>query len=143
MAWFRSLLLCVAASVALGACASVNYTEPQDGDRARVRFAVGQSLSRAGGTVALYDENAIVYGFTDANCADGSHWMTLLDGYLVRPDPRRMGMPLWDYQQNAAKEFYVSTATDLNVMFVGDMATWGGVSTTTYYCPVFVGRTLR
>lgn len=132
-----STLLGVAGALLVASCASVSYTEPQDGPRARVRFAVGEAVSRDG-AVALWQENAVVYGFSDAECSNGDHWMNLLDGFLVNSDPRSLNMPLWSYHQNAAKEFYVSAAQPVTVMFVGDMGTFNGVSGATFFCPVIV-----
>lgn len=68
--------------------------------------------------------------------------MALLDGYLVNSDPRSLGIPLSNYHRNAAKEFYVSTAQPMNIMFVGDMASFNGVSQTTTYCPVMISAPL-
>jgi hypothetical protein len=137
----RQALIGAFLAMAVAGCASVNYVEPQDGERARVRFAVGDA-AREATTVALYDENAVVYGFANAECAEDTHWMSLLDGYLVRPDPRRMDMPLWNYHQNAAKEFYVAASRPMHVMFIGSMPTFNGATTTTFFCPVFVSADL-
>lgn len=137
----RVALMLLAVVVMSAGCASVSYTEPTDGPRTRVRFAVGEATNRAG-AVALYQENAVVTGFSDDNCNNSQQWMSLLDGYLVNSDPRSLGIPLSNYHRNAAKEFYVSTTRPLNIMFVGDMASFNGVSQTTTYCPVMISTAL-
>jgi hypothetical protein len=132
----RALALLIMLVALTVGCASVSYTEPADGPRTRVRFAVGEEAVPTG--LPLESENAVVYGFADANCSDGREWMALLNGFLVNSDPRSLGMPLADYHRNAAKEFYVSTAQPMTIMFIGGASSFNGVTTTDYYCPVLV-----
>lgn len=43
--------------------------------------------------------------------------MRLRRGFLFNPAPKQLGMPLWAYHDNAAKEVYVSAATTFHGMF--------------------------
>jgi hypothetical protein len=120
----------------LGACASVTYEQPASGDRARVRFAVIDGF-RAG----LPASTATVFNYDDENCKGQRQWMYLINGLYARPDPRRLDMPLWDFHDNGAKEFYVESGRPLYFMIATDAFTGGGLyGSTSVICavPVFV-----
>jgi hypothetical protein len=43
-----------------------------------------------------------------------TEWMRLRDGYLTNSQPKKLGMPLWNYHENAAKEVYVEANKKLH-----------------------------
>ena len=62
--------------------------------------------------------------------------MRLRNGPLVNSSPKRLGIPLWDHHENAAKEFYASTEMPLIVMFKGSESVPGILKQVTYTCGV-------
>lgn len=93
----------------LASCSSIVYKEPVSGSRARVRFV---SDLNAVSVLRVYD---------DADCtANETEWMRLKNGYLLNSSPKKLGMPLWNYHDNAAKEVYVGTDKQLNALIKGD-----------------------
>jgi hypothetical protein len=86
-------------------CNAVRYTEPETGNRARVRFAINAG------------ESVTVYGYKTGNCKSEENWMWLRNGPILISPRKRLGIPLWNYHDNAAKEFYISTERPLIVMF--------------------------
>jgi hypothetical protein len=89
-------------------CASLSYQEPLQGPRARVRFV---TTSTAPTVLRAYD---------DANCAQNeSEWMRLREGPLVNSQPKKLGMPMWNHHENAAKEVYVDASRPMHGMFFG------------------------
>jgi len=82
--------------LALAGCSSLSYQEPVSGERARVRFATRT------------DNVVLVRGYDDASCSvNEQEWMRLRNGTFLNSSPKRMGMPLWRFHQNGAKELYV------------------------------------
>jgi hypothetical protein len=86
-------------------CSAVKLTDATTGSRARVRF-----VSEAEGST-------VVYGYQTENCKNEEVWMVLKNGHLLFSPEKRLGIPLWHYHKNTAKEFYVSTERPLIVMF--------------------------
>lgn len=119
--FWRPLLL----SLLVLGCASVSYQEPQGGERARVRFAIGPSVEGVG----------TVRGYQDEDCNGEREWMRLVNGFYIRAEPRRLQMPLWDFHDNGAKEFYVAANEPLFFMFQSELSTFG-TATTIYTCAV-------
>lgn len=102
--------------VSLSGCAALTYVEPQTGSRARVRFVtdtVSPSVLR-------------VYDGDDCSGAE-QEWMRLRVGVLLTGSVKRLGMPLWSYHDNAAKEVYVSTNKPITAIF------WGTESAGNYF----------
>jgi len=100
-----------------------------------VRFAVVEGFR-----VALPSSTATVFNYDDEECTNQREWMYLIDGFYARPDPRRLGMPLWDFNTNAAKEFYVEGNRPYYFMIATDAFGGGDLYTTTYITcavPVF------
>lgn len=94
--------------ISLSGCASLTYVEPQTGDRARVRFAT-DTVSPT--VLRVYDGE---------DCSGDEHeWMRLRVGVLVTGSLKRLGMPLWNYHDNAAKEVYVSSDKPISAIFWG------------------------
>ena len=94
--------------VFLIACASQLYKEPVDGPVARVRFTTN------------IDAPTVVYTYADAACtADEQEWMRLKNGLLLNSSPKRLGLPLWNHHDNAAKEVYVSTKVTRSYLITG------------------------
>lgn len=95
-------------AAALSACTSLTYQEPTAGDRARVRF-VTDSRSPT-----------VLRAYGDPSCQTAeAEWMRLRNGPLINSSPRKLGLPLWSYHDNAAKEVYVESGKPLNLMFYG------------------------
>ncbi|MDD2989679.1 MAG: hypothetical protein PHI64_12050 [Zoogloea sp.] len=96
-------------TLSLSGCAALTYTEPQTGSRARVRFVTDTASPSV---LKVYDGD---------DCSGAEHeWMRLRVGALLRGSVKRLGMPLWNYHDNAAKEVYVSNDKPLYAMFWGN-----------------------
>lgn len=116
----RTTLL-AAASLCLAACATLKYQEPLQGPRARVRFVTSSDLV------------AVLRAYDDVNCSQNeTEWMRLRNGPLVNPSPKKLGMPMAVYNENAAKEVYVDASRPMHGMFYGAGRTGSGV----YSCAV-------
>jgi hypothetical protein len=62
----------------------------------------------------------VLRAYDDANCAQNeSEWMRLREGPLVNSQPKKLGMPLWNHHENAAKEVYVDASKPMHGMFFG------------------------
>jgi len=94
----------------LAACNTLSYEEPKPGSMplARVRF-----ITTSDGVTVLrvYDDPGCNYNETE--------WLRVKVGFLGRSQPKSLGMPLWDYDVNAAKEVYVAANKQINAMFFG------------------------
>ena len=101
----RCFLLFLA--VFLAGCSSLGYIEPTSGEVARLRI------------VNATNDQVIVFGYETIDCKGETRWMTLLNGYLVNSTPKSLGMPMWGFHKNGAKEIYVSTAKPLRLMLKG------------------------
>jgi hypothetical protein len=106
-------------------CNAVRYTAPTTGSRARVRF------------VAETEIPTEVYSYKTNNCEGEERWMLLRKGPFLNSPQKRLGIPLYIYHKNAAKEFYVSTEKPLIVMFKNYKSV--GYPANTFICdvPVF------
>jgi hypothetical protein len=94
--------------VLLAGCSTLSYQEPTSGPRARVRFA----------TETL--DASLVYSYDDQSCRTNEiELVRLRNGVLVSGAPKRLGLPLWSYHENAAKEFYVASGKPSYFMFTG------------------------
>lgn len=92
----------------LAGCSALKYREPTEGPRARVRFT------------ADTDDNSLLLAYDAAGCTTHEQeWMRLRVGVHVLSSPKRMGMPLWEHHDNAAKEVHVDASKPLHAMFVG------------------------
>lgn len=103
-------LIFIVASVWVTGCASLSYQEPLQGPRARVRF-VTTSVSPT-----------VLTTYEDTSCTKNeTEWMRLRVGSLalMRNSTKKLGIPLWDYHDNAAKEVFVNVTKELNGMFLG------------------------
>lgn len=99
----------------LSACASIPYQEPTAGPVARVRF------------VTEATEITILRTYDDAQCTKNEvEWLRLRDGPMLNSPPRRLGMPLWSYSDNAAKELRVTAGKPVyGLMQGGERVTLG------------------
>ena len=86
-------------------CSTISYEEPNSGKLAKVRFATD------------FEEITVVNGYETSSCEEEKEWMRLRVGPLLISQPKRLGMPLWDYHDNAAKEFYVRAGKEQHLMF--------------------------
>jgi hypothetical protein len=106
-------LCIVLAALSLAGCATLSYQEPTQGPRARVRFVTN--------TGAI----AILRVYDDANCTQNeAEWMRLRVGNILGSTPKKLGMPLWDYHDNAAKEIYVQAGKPVHALFSGSEANY-------------------
>ena len=108
--------------LALSACNTLSYTEPTSGERARVRFATTSSSI------------TVLFSYDDAQCqANEQEMMRLRDGFLINASPKRVGMPLWEFNDNAAKEVYVSASRPFNAMIKAQTQKGAGYNGTYLY----------
>lgn len=104
----KSIYPIILITLFMSGCSTIVYQEPLSGDRARVRYATDS------GSIT------VLYAYNDKNCATGEEeWMRLTTGTLIRPQPKTMGLPLNNHQQNAAKEVYVQSTKPTYSMFTG------------------------
>lgn len=102
----RHFLICI--PILATGCAGLTYVEPSTGDRARVRF------------VTESPDPTVLRVFDGPDCAGAEHeWMRLRVGPLLTSSPKRLGMPLWNYHENAAKEVYVYADKPMTAIFWG------------------------
>jgi hypothetical protein len=100
--------IAIVALAAVG-CQTIAYKEPLSGDRARVRLA-----SQAPYVV-------VVRAYDDASCeTNEQEWMRLRSGYLVNSSPKRLGLPLWHFHDNGAKEVFIDTAHSFHALIIGE-----------------------
>jgi hypothetical protein len=133
-------------SVVVTGCQSLRYEEPMAGPRARVRF-VAETKSPT--VLRMYD---------DTHCTlNETEWMCLRNGFVFGSEPKVLGLPLWSYHKNAAKEVFVEANKPLHGVFFGSETVYGwwgsygstqsidrfalktevpksGLSVTRYYC---------
>jgi|GEM_PF-2600725 len=103
----QKILLLLPLVATLSGCVSiVSYKEPKSGPTARVRFV--SDTSNVITTIREYDST---------NCDNEKEMMRLRKGFLLRSDPRTLGMPLNNYHENAAKEFLVTAGVPHVYMF--------------------------
>jgi hypothetical protein len=115
------LLILISHVLLLSACSSIVYQEPTSGPRARVRF------------VTDFTGVALLRAYDDANCSSNeTEWMRLRNGKLFNSTPKRLGMPLWKYNENAAKEVYVDSTRQFNGLMQGNERGGAGI----YSCGV-------
>jgi len=97
----------LAMSVSLSACADISYRDPPEGpNTARVRFASDANLA------------APLIVFDDASCESGGReWLRLQARPGLNVSSKRLGIPLWNYTDSAAKELVVRTDRDLYGVF--------------------------
>ena len=93
------------------ACNSLQYSEPQAGERARVRFATTS------------ESVTVLFGYGDNQCNEENELMRLRNGPLLNSSPKKLGIPLWAFNDNAAKEVYVAADRPFNAMFKGQTLT--------------------
>lgn len=101
------------------ACTGLSYQEPMQGPRARVRF-----VTTSGGLTVLRTYN-------DINCTQNeTEWMRLRVGYVPNSDLKTLGLPLWSYHKNSAKEVFVEANRPITGMFFGAQT----IGATRYSC---------
>jgi hypothetical protein len=88
-------------------CSTLEYREPgTDAPHARARF----TTDTKGITV--------VWEYADKNCGGAeSEMMRLRDGYILGSSAKRLGMPLWTYGTNDAREVVVSAPQSKTFLF--------------------------
>jgi len=74
-----------------------------------------------------------VLGYDDSKCeTNEQELMRLRSGFLMNSNPKRLGMPLWRFHDNGAKEVFVDADRPFNALFSGTEIG----SPTTYRCGV-------
>jgi hypothetical protein len=64
--------------------------------------------------------------YDDTHCTTNENeWMRFRDGFLLISTPKVLGMPLWRYHTNAAKEVFVEANKLLYGLFVGSETAFG------------------
>jgi len=112
-------------TLCLAGCQTLSYKEPIDGERARVRLA-----SQSSNVV-------VVRSYDDATCeVNEQEWMRLRSGFLVNNSPKRLGLPLWHFHENGAKEVFVDASHPFRALFIGEELAPSGSTITTYRCGV-------
>ena len=100
-------ILLLLLTLTITGCASVTYEEPTSGPIARVRFVTDMEMV------------TVVRGYKSKECDDEHEMMRLRNGFVFNSDPRCLGIPLWDYHENGAKEFYIRAGVPQVYMFEG------------------------
>lgn len=108
-------------------CSTVTYEEPKSGPTARVRFVTETS------------DVAVVRGYKSTKCEGEYEMMRLRNGFLLNSSPKRMGIPLWDYHKNAAKEFFIPASTPQIFMLEGSKTIGNRINR----CATFVRQTFE
>ena len=91
----------------LSGCSALRYDEPTAGHRARVRFVTDTK------------DIAVLRSYDDVGCTQNeTEWMRLRNGPLITSTRKSLGMPLWKYNDNAAKEVYVEAGRQFNWLFM-------------------------
>ena len=91
-------------------CSTLVYTEPKEEPQARVRFITN--------TTSI----SVLRSYEGDNCANNENeWMRLRVGHLINSTPKKLGIPLWQYQENSAKEVYVKADQNKYFMFFGNV----------------------
>lgn len=108
----------------LTGCSSIQYVEPIEGPRTKVRFVA---------TAPTPYLSTTIRGYSDSSCSKGeTEWMRLLNENLINSSPKSLGLPLANYHKDAYKELYFPTNIATHGMFFGHQ-TIGG---TQYKCGV-------
>jgi hypothetical protein len=96
----------------LAGCAGLSYQEPLTGPRARVRFVTDTK------------EITVLRAYDDIACTQNeTEWMRLRNGPLITSSRKTLGIPLWKYNDNAAKEVYVEASRQFNWLFMSEDST--------------------
>jgi hypothetical protein len=67
------------------------------------------------------DTVVVVRNYRSESCDGETEWMRLRAGPLLVSHPKRMGMPLWDFHDNGAREVFVAASSQSYFMFFGDV----------------------
>ena len=91
----KKIIFLLVGTFVLSNCATTSQIETESGPTAKVRFT-----TNTGPVTGLYE-------LTNQDCDKHKRITPLRNGILLVGKTRRLGMPLWDYHENAAKEFLV------------------------------------
>lgn len=90
------------------ACSTLKYQEPRTGPLARVRFATDSN------------QISILRTYEDKSCSiNETEWLRIRNGYVINSTPKKLGMALWSYHDNAAKEILVDANREIYGLFQG------------------------
>lgn len=103
--FLKHLMFSLPIALTISGCASITYVEPQSGPVAKVRFASNTSMP------------TIIRSYSSTACTGENEMMRLRNGFFLNSEPKKLGIPLWNYHENAAKEFFVSTNNEQIYMF--------------------------
>lgn len=108
----RFTFVTILATLSITACSTLTYQEPRTGPLARVRFVTDSN------------EISVLRTYGDKDCSTNEvEWLRLRNGMLVNSSPKRLGMPLWNYHDNAAKEIFVEANKQIYGLFQGGETT--------------------
>ena len=93
--------------ITLTACSTSSYEAPHNEATARVRFTLQTSGV------------AKVRHYQDQYCNGGEEWLRLKDKATPNKEATRLGMPLWRYHNNSAKELAISSGSTHHFLFKG------------------------
>jgi hypothetical protein len=71
-----------------------------------------------------HDAVTVVANYRTENCDGETEWMRLRAGPLLMGREQRMGMPLWQFHENGAREVFVAAASEMYFMFFGSYRTF-------------------
>lgn len=110
---FWSALLLLSAASWLG------EANAQEDGQSRVRFALTTQSGWSDAEVKLFGAE---------DCGDERRLTHLYDHFFLRRPPRRrLEMPLWDYHENGANEFWLSADQRLHAIVIGNITQVGGI----------------
>jgi hypothetical protein len=105
----RKVAAVAAVASLIGGCNAIRYVEPTQGPAtARVRFATD---AESPAVLRVYDDPACK--------TNEQEWLRIWTGTQIRAQPKRLGIPLWNYTVGSAKEVVVSSDKELDGMFFG------------------------
>ena len=104
----RIATFAILSTLSVAACSTLTYQEPRTGPLARVRFVTDSK------------DISVFRTYGDMNCSTNEvEWLRLRNGILLNSSPKRLGMPLWTYHDNAAKEVFVEANRQIYGLFEG------------------------
>lgn len=117
------------ALLATGCVSMLSYEGESSGPVTRVRFAIPKDSGF---------QTAIIRSYADENCTGEQEWLRLSSVAVIPAPLKRLGLPLWEFDEKGAQELKIRAGATLNLMF----ETTEFVGTTNYKCGVMVGANL-
>ena len=108
--------------LSITSCSTFSYKEPKSGPVARVRFVTNSTSI------------TVVRAYDSSRCEEENEMMRLRNGFFLFSSPKKLGIPLNNFHDNAAKEVLVKAGGPEAYMFE-DAESYG---TTSVKCGVVV-----